>query len=308
MPARWFICPDGERTEIKDCLNGKGCRLRDELPAGRCLSAPTLRAIAEQRTWNGVPSTTQLLKGTREAFLEITTDYALDPQANIFRINGTKAHAFLERFTDGEELAEERLIDEICSGIPDLYSEGNLYDHKFWGSYKIMRALGLYQQDVPVLDDSGEPVYYKTGARRGQLKTRKEWFEGGPRLILDVAIQLNDYRRKLEAILPDGYKIERMFVEALARDGGTYIARRRGVTQNGVLIPINRISDKWIVRYLTAKRDALLEALETGETPPRCRWREQWGGRKCDGYCNVAEECYRRDGVNYDGIPQSRTA
>ena len=102
MGARYFKCPDGEICEIKDCLTS--CRLATELPAGRCLSLRTLRLIAEQREWTGIPSTTQLLKGTREAYLELTEDYILDPQGTLFRVHGTKAHALLDQFTGANEL------------------------------------------------------------------------------------------------------------------------------------------------------------------------------------------------------------
>ena len=51
-----------------------------------------------------------------------------------------------------------------------------------------MRALGYYKVDVL----TGE--VYKTGARKGQPKTRKEWRMDGVKHLLDWAIQLNYYR------------------------------------------------------------------------------------------------------------------
>lgn len=283
MPAKWFICPDGGQVEISDCLTGT-CRLAETLPGGRCLSLRTLRLIAEQRKWNGVPSTTQLLKGTREAFLEITTDYPINPQDALFRVHGTKQHNSLDRFVTGNELSEQRLNDEFSSGMFDFYDPESktLYDNKFTGSYKVMKALGIRQIDVP----TGE--VYKTGKKKGQPKTRKEWVEGGRKDRLDWAIQLNDYRIKLENA---GYEVRHMIIEALIRDGGCYIAKNRGLNQNGVLIEINRISDTWIKRYMQKKHDALMKALETGTLPPKCRFRERWAGRKCEKYCNVREIC-----------------
>ncbi|MHB8919312.1 MAG: hypothetical protein ACYC4H_14895 [Desulfocucumaceae bacterium] len=286
MPAMWLICPDGENIEIKKCL-GSGCRMAADLPAGRCLSIRTLRLIADQRPWTGIPSTTQLLKGTREAFLEITTDYAIDPQGALFRVNGTKAHGILDKFTGMGELGEERLSDKISSGMFDFYDDGVLYDTKTWGSFKIQKALGMYSVDVP----TGE--VYKTdckSGKKGDPKTRKEWFYGGRKDRLDTAIQLNDYRMKLESL---GFPVKAIMVEALVRDGGLMIAAMRGIQQNGVLIPINRISDHWIRAYMKAKAEALHRALETGAVPPKCRNRETWSGRKCDKYCNVAKECVK---------------
>jgi len=258
--------------------------MASEFPVGRCLSVRTLRFIADQREWTGTPSTTQLLKGVREAMLEILTEYDISPQDSLFRIFGTRSHDLLDKYTDDNELSEERLFDEISSGQFDFYDPATLQlmDNKFWGSYKIMKALGLYQVEVP----TGE--VYKSGKKKGQPKTRKEWREGGHKDRFDVAIQLNDYRIKLESI---GFPVRQMVIEAITRDGNTWVAKNRGIEQNGLLIPINRISDHWVRRYMKAKRDALMNVLETRIVPPRCKPRERWNGRKCDKYCNVRVIC-----------------
>lgn len=303
MPAKWFQCVDGNTTLITDCLNS--CRITDQLPAGRCLSLRTLRLIGEQREWKGIPSTTQLLKGTREAFLEITTDYTLNPQDELWRVNGTKAHRILEEYHDNA-LGEERLSDEICSGQFDFYDPDTqiLFDLKTWGSYKVMKALGLRQVEV----ETGE--IYKTGAKKGQPKTRKEWVEGGEPDLFNEEIQLNDYRMKLEAT---GWPVRQLFIEALARDANTYIARNRGVEQAGILIPVRILPDEDVRSYLTAKRNALLNCfnhVEEGNKhqPPFCNRRERWAegpgpGRKCARYCRVATSC--KEG--YKSEPISKT-
>ena len=283
MPAKFFTCPDGVNTEITNCLNN--CRLSATLPAGRCLSLRTLRAIADQREWNGTPSTTQLLKGTREAVLEILTDYSIAPDGSLFRVHGSKAHAYLEQYTGGNEYGEERIADEHSTGMFDYYDSGVLYDTKTSGSYKVMRVLGLRSVDV----ETGE--VYKTGAKKGQPKTRKGIINGGVPDRLDWAIQLNDYRIKLQQILPAGEAVRQMCIEALVRDGGTYIAQGRGIDRNGYLIPINFIGDHWIKRYMQTKAERLQQALSTGIIPARCNHRETWGGMKCEKYCNVRVAC-----------------
>jgi hypothetical protein len=234
-----------------------------------------------------VPSTTQLLKGTREAYLEIVTDYTLNPQDELWRVNGTKAHQLLEQYHDNA-LGEERLTDEICSGQFDFYDpdDKTLWDSKTWGSYKIMKAQGLQQIEI----DTGE--VYKTGAKKGQPKTRKEWVEGGEPDLFNEEIQMNDYRMKLEAA---GFPVERMFIEALCRDGNTYMARQRGIEQVGVLIPIKRLPDELIKDYMTEKK-ALLEIALSGQgLPHRCNMRESWDGRKCERYCRVSATCKEMD-------------
>lgn len=252
------------------------------MPAGRCLPARTLRLIGEQREWSGVPSTTQLLKGTRESYLEITEDFPIDPQDAIFRVIGTKSHGALEQFVGDNELSEERLFDDVSSGQFDIYDNGVLIDTKTSGSYKVMKALGLKSIDV----DTGE--IYKSGKKKGLPKTRKEIVNGYHRERLDWAIQLNDYRIKIESC---GFPVHTMAIEALVRDGNTFMAQSRGIDFNGRLIPINRISDHWIRRYMATKAKRLHEALKTGEMPPMCSYRETWGGKKCKRYCNVRDIC-----------------
>jgi hypothetical protein len=285
MPAVGFRCFN-QNIKFEDCL--KECPFSDKFPSGRCLSKRTLRFIAEQREWKGTPSTTQLLKGTREAVFEIIYPYYIDPQGAIFRIIGTKGHGLLDQYTGDNELGEIRIKDEISSGAFDFYDDGILFDTKTSGSYKIRKAMGLYSVDVP----TGET--YKTGAKKGQIKTRKEWLDGGYRNCLDWQIQLNDYRIKLESC---GFPVKQMFIEALARDGGLRAATSNGVEQNGTLIPIGRIPDRHIKAYMQTKRDRLINALDTGSIPPKCKRRETWNLRKCEGYCNVSEHCKLADEV-----------
>jgi len=244
--------------------------------------------IAEQRPWTGKPSTTQLLKGTREAYLEITqTGYSLDPMGELFRVLGSKAHAYLEEFTDNE-LSEERLHDNICSGQFDFYDPETctLVDTKTWGSYKVMKALGFKQETI----ETGE--VFKSGPRKGLNKTKKIVVKAEPDMK-DAEIQLNDYRMKLEAT---GFPVKEMFIEALIRDGGTYMAISRGIEKNGYLIPVKFIPDDEVRAYLQEKASSLHHALDTGELPQPCSEEERWAdgpgpGRKCQRFCRVARFC-----------------
>lgn len=275
MPAIKFKCPDGVEIPFSDCF--KSCRL-----GIRCISKRTLRMVAEQREWAGEPSTTQLLKGTREAYLELTCEYSLDPLSELFRVLGSKAHAYLEEFTDNE-LSEERLHDDIGSGQFDFYDpeDCSLTDTKTWGSYKVMKALGFRQEEV----ETGE--VFKSGARKGLPKTKKITVQGEPDMP-ETEIQLNHYRMLLENT---GFKVNEMFVEAIVRDGGTYIATNRGIDKNGYLIPVKRLPDQEVRDYLYMKRTNLLWALDTETMPQPCTAEECWDGRKCKGYCRVAQFC-----------------
>ena len=85
--------------------------------------------------------------------------------------------------------------------------------------------------------------------------------------------------------------VNNLVCEVIVRDGNTYIANQRGITSPGYLVPINKISDKWIERYMKKKAKDLTDALATNTLPPPCRNSECWGGMKCERYCNVAKFC-----------------
>ena len=162
--------------------------------------------------------------------------------------------------------------DGITSGKFDLYGnlldeeEGILGDLKITNSYKLMRALGIYKVDV----ETGE--VYKTGAKKGQPKTRKEFRYDGMKDIFDWAIQLNYYRKLLER---EGYQVNRMVIQAICRDSNLKTAAERGITQKSYLIEINKISDHWLQKYFSKKAEMLKTALENQELPP-IRGYKQW--------------------------------
>lgn len=282
MPVTKFICPDGQETPILKCLNR--CPKQE-----RCMFLPTLRAIADSIDRGIEEATvTELIAGARETYLRKTMDYSIDPQSALDALQGQAIHALHEDFTGGDILSEVRLKDAVTSGKFDMYgkildeSDGTLGDLKVTSSYKIMKALGIYKVDVP----TGE--IYKIGARKGQPKTRKEIRYGGVRHVMDWAIQLNYYRMLLEQA---GFQVKRMVIQAICRDNSLRTASERGIDQTVYLIPIHRISDRWLMRYFTKKATMLKEALETKKLPPVCSARERWGGRKCLDFCEARMEC-----------------
>jgi len=152
MPLKYALCPDGEQVEVEACL--KRCRR----PEGRCLTLPTLHAVLRERekvVWGCpncgreitsqdeeflrveerpmicpdcrkemdlvyLPSTTELLNGTRLSFLKLTKPYTVDPMERAFALLGTRHHQRLEAVARKlNVLSEEKLKGEI-SGILDL--------------------------------------------------------------------------------------------------------------------------------------------------------------------------------------------
>ena len=282
MPATKFICPDGKRIDIAECL----CSCPNQQ---RCMFLPTLRAVAKSLDRQiSEPTVTELIAGTRETFLKKTTDYAVDPASILYALHGQAVHSINERYTQGNILSEERLKDDITSGQFDLFGkildsdEGVLGDLKITSSFKLMKALGIYKVKV----NTGE--FYKSGLKKGQPKFRSELRFDGVRDLLDWAIQLNAYRILLENA---GFKVNRMVIQALCRDSGLRISQERGISKSVYIIPINKISERWLARYFQHKAKTLREAVNSNTLPPVCSFRERWGNRKCLGYCAARENC-----------------
>ena len=282
MPATKFICPNGQRIRITDCLSS--CP-----NSQRCMFLPTLRAVANSLERNiSEPTVTELIAGVRETYLKKTSAYAVEPASILYALQGQAIHSINELNTQGAILSEERLKDEITSGQFDLYGkildadEGVLGDLKITSSFKLMRALGIYKVKV----DTGE--VYKSGLKKGQPKFRTELRYDGVRDLLDWAIQLNAYRMLLESA---GFSVNRMIIQAICRDSSLRIAQERGIDKSVYLIPINKISDHWLTRYFQHKAKLLRNAIESKTLPPVCSYRERWGNRKCLAYCAARENC-----------------
>ena len=220
MPATKFICPNGQRIRIADCL--RSCPNQQ-----RCMFLPTLRAVADSLDRKiSEPTVTELIAGVRETYLKKTSSYAVEPASILYALQGQAIHSINELNTQGEILSEERLKDDITSGQFDLFGkildadDGVLGDLKITSSFKLMKALGIYKVKV----DTGD--VYKTGLKKGQAKFRTEFRYDGVRDLLDWAIQINGYRMLLERA---GFKVNRMVIQALCRDASLRIAASVGL-------------------------------------------------------------------------------
>jgi len=303
MPKKFFLCPSGERFPIKDCLDGK-CSMGE-----RCAPYSYLHLAAADREWKGKISTTQGINGTRMEYLKIRHDYAINPASRMFAVIGTRGHAGLERFANKFSLLEEKMEDENMTGIIDCLEEqpnGRIWltDTKVIGAYKICKVLGISRVsiDVPVLDESGDPVLYKTGKRKGEVKTKKEnIIERVEPDAYEYELQLNRYRIFAEEALQEEVEQMRLFV--IPRDGGTWKADSYGIENRPYYVQLRRLDDKDVLDYFEYKKSALMTALENNVVPPPCTPREAWDGRRCEKYCDVFEQCrafgdnpYIRDG------------
>ena len=281
MPVERFICPDGKEQFVSECL--VECRMKS-----RCMFLPTLQVIARAQERTTDFTVTELIGGTREAYLKRTMRYAIDPQKQMFSMQGNAVHHFMQQFSNVKILQEIRLQGDGYSGQFDMYGQllgferDTLGDIKVTSSYKISKALGYRQESV----DTG--TVYQSGARKGQARKRKIWHEDGTRGVFDWALQLNAYRILLSLY---GLSVNKMVIQAICRDGSLRVAQERNLDRAVYLIPIRKMSDLWVKKYLGMKRDRLKEAMDNQAMPPVCRKRERWNDRKCKDFCEVSQFC-----------------
>lgn len=274
MPAKYFKCLDGDKIEITDCY--KQCRMKE-----RCMLLPVLKAVGKTRAWYGRPSVTQLLKDTRQTYLEIIHDYTINPQNAIASMIGTNSHSLMEGNVPNGFLSEVRLEDDITSGQFDAYDMKNktLIDFKFFGAYRIAMALGKRPRWV------NKGVYVR-GVNKGKTKWEQVFSDGGVRDVLEISKQLSYYKYLMKQ---HGLEVKDIKVQMLVRGGLDKTAKSYGLDRMSYVVRLNGISEHWIRLYMKTKYDRLMQALETNTLPPVCKTR--WNDLKCKEYCGVNEFC-----------------
>lgn len=292
---KYFICPDHQRVEVKQCL--KSCRMQH-----RCLTLKTLKEIADERTWTGKPSVTQLFNGPRMNKWVIEKDWEENPRRSGFKILGQRVSNKLDNM-------ENRMEHRGVTGLPDHleHEDGVLTDYKTSGSYKVRKALGL----VAEKRDHPTEVYRSSGAwgKKGTPKQVTIWVPKDEPDYFEWMMQLNKYRQMLEK---EGFKINKLQIQVIIRDGNTIAAEQNGIPRDGdniQLIPIPIVPDDEMDAYFDKRRDELIEAmsdlptdsdldpasdgstLRRSRIPRMCDDSETWGGTRCRYYCPVKEYC-----------------
>ena len=296
MPLVGFKYPDGEKVSIEDVSRG-------DVDVERMgVTLPALLHMAQQRDPNRKTSTTELLNGTCQAYLERTTDFYTDPQSNAFSLAGTLHH---EKLEDSAEVlsslhSELPLEHYNITGIVDLYDEKNrtLIDYKNTGSYKVAQCLGLKARH----GFHPTEVYKRSGrwGKKGTPKRIKEFYRDKDSADFgDWAWQLNFYKLLLEK---NNYPVDKILIQITVRDGGLQVARERGVDRNIYLLEVPIIHKDHVTNKFLEKRDALEFALKERVMPEMCNKEETWGGVKCESYCPVSEACIYYEGEENDSI------
>jgi hypothetical protein len=210
---------------------------------------------------------------------------------------GTNTHGklSLREYTENI-LAEEHFDDGEVKGTPDCLEEDEfregyyiLSDYKTWGSYKVARALGMSHITIPLLDDKGNPVLYVRGKKKGKQKFGKK-FSVDPRSadVYAEALQTNRYRMLVEK---NGFPVSRIQIQALVRDGGTWLAEdKRGLKNNIYMIDIPLLQNERVLKYYRKLSGEVEKARGTGYVR-RCSAWETWNGLRCERFCDVYYDC-----------------
>lgn len=290
MPLKGFKYPDGGIVSITDIKKGNVDIERMQV------SLPTLLHMSSDRDPNRKPSTTELIQGTCQSYLQRTQDYYIYPDDNAFSLAGTLHHLKLEESSSvldrlGSEIALE---SNGITGIVDLYDKDTrtLIDYKFSGSYKIAKCIGIQVKH----GYHPTEVYKKSGrwGKAGTPRRVKEFYiDKDTADMEDWGWQVNFYRYLLEQ---NGYPVDSMYVQATVRDAGLQIARERGIDKKIYMIEVPYINDEHLLDMFETKRDALLLSLDNEELPDKCTDEETWNGTKCKSYCSVRDICPYNEG------------
>ncbi len=285
MALKGFKYPNGELVSLEEV------RKREVDLEKMGVALPTLLYMSNQRDNNRPPSTTELLIGTCQAYLQRTEDYYTDPQDNAFSLAGTIHHNKLEDSAEEYDslLAEIALEYRGITGIVDLYDKESktLIDYKNTGSYKASQILGIQSRT----ERDPVQVYKKSGSwgMKGSPKKIKVFYrDEGTADFGDWSWQVNWYRLMLEK---NGYDVDEMLIQMTIRDGGVHAAISRGIDKNIYLVKVPYINDEILEERFLEKRDMLISSLESKQTPSKCTSEETWDGRKCERYCPVREAC-----------------
>lgn len=256
MPLKGFKYPDGEVVSLEDVSRGKV----DVERMG--VSLPTLLHMSSDREPNRKPSTTELLQGTCQSYLQRKEDYYTEPEDNAFSLAGTLHHLKLEESSHQHHYLSNRLGSEIpleslgITGIVDLFDKDTktLVDYKFSGSYKIAKCLGIQHKYV----HHPTEVYKRSGrwGKAGTPKRIKEFYVDDNKVDMeDWGWQVNFYRYLLES---NGYEVDKMYIQATVRDAGLQIARERGIDKKIYMMKVPFINNEHLLDRFELKRDALI--------------------------------------------------
>jgi hypothetical protein len=76
------------------------------------------------------------------------------------------------------------------------------------------------------------------------------------------------------------------------RDGGTWVAKKNGVSDKLILVDADKLDNDYVTTYFYDKNKLLMDAINNDKMPLLCDFEERWKGKRCIGsLCEVHPFC-----------------
>lgn len=270
-----------------------------------------IQAVLDEadRPYDGTVHVTDMVGCLRRNVYKKKLPYAVDLEGASNTLVGTALHDY---FTHGDT---EHKVFFYYQGVPISGSIDNiektdngliLWDFKGAKSFKVMKTLGITKIPKTVFDEDGNPVKYKTGAKAGQVKTRKE-VNIDPKNVEadDYEQQLNVYKYLLLSQIQDGrdpvytnndMHIYKMFIFFVIKDFGKD-SSMNGIESNTVPAEIKFWSLPDILSFM--ERAHIIHDCLSGNRgiPDMGVGQEIWYGRMCENFCEFRDHCRKNGGI-----------
>lgn len=264
------------------------------------------------READGTVHVTDMIGCMKRNMMKKFIDYTVDLEAASNTLVGTALHDYFRQGDTEHKLSYEHNGIPIRGSIDLLELHPGcitIYDVKGAKSFKVMKTLGIQKVDEQVFDEDGNPVYYKSGKKAGQPKTRKVPYRRDEFIdAIDYEQQLNTYAFMLRhqivsgndpfyspdqpSIFPAVDKIETN-IFFLIKDFGKD-SNMNGIETNTVIAPIRRWDDLDVQDFLD-RAEVIAETLDSdGIKLPPCPTdsRDTWHGRMCEKFCEFSDQCF----------------
>lgn len=257
------------------------------------------KAIAEAyRPFKGKAHVTDIIGCMRSSLLKEKTPFDIDLDKMMPLFVGNSLHS---AFSDAE-FANIKLENDLMVGEADYIERCNeswiIWDFKFVKSYAARLAIGMVSQDVPIIGPHGLPEVYKSGAKAGKPKTRKEWSQDQRKAdTKKYADQLNCYRFMME---DNGEIVNNLYIFMGIKDGGQ-TAAGNGITSNSVMFRVPNYDLSIYKPKMMERAERLVAAMMSDKMvdPGEPTAEEVWDGRLCNDFCPVASQCDKIFGCKY---------
>lgn len=223
-----------------------------------------VRAVAND-TYDSMGSdftATSLAEPARASALKIQfkDQIEVDVSSKVASIIGQGAHSIAERAArPGIDTCEERVFASVeVDGIP----------------YRISSQLDLFETDTQVLYDWKTTKAYAFSKKAGSGK-KPEWIQ-----------QLNVCA---EILRLNGKSPQKLVIIALLKDWNKREAGTAGMPESEVMaveLPMWTSEDT-----MTYIKDRIRKHIAAKRELPQCSSPENWGMRRCDGWCDAAKFC-----------------